>query len=647
MEKKIYIACVIIALFFSGCHTTPKYIKKVMASPRKTGCFYHFENTKKIKIWTDPKLVYKDMLVENCKWITLYRFGSSEVNVQSYDFLPFSEWKSYIIENLANVPISNFSNKGTLFLYDAKSNSFKEYNNVIWTGNVKNGKVDGKGFGYQVLNSRSNEFNVFEGLFSEGILQGTGKVKYYKQDDISLFNPKFVTERQYTNGINHNGMTWFKKDNLYGFVNSEGKIVYPPLFDSVYEFVEAGNAIVTKSGIDFLIDKVGNINFDFGKFKNALNPSPEYLDKTLDLYQKEPVFAKALESFFLKYAKEADKRGLLKLEGRASNLLPKIAEFRPEIDLHDNELLNILNEYGEDKAMWKKAYIENAFRILKRNDESMCSLSDDEGLLRKMRRVPLVSERIGHSTYRQKGVLFYHTNDYYAFFPDYYKDNEVIDAYKNNVGIKLGDNEDEYYFEDMKTLMQGLAVAKRIELDLLKTAEFYYSAINEFYYKLFEDAIAVARKYSKEPQIQQGCNRAVDFLNAKYDEVSKQMSLAYSHWKEVWERKEQSRVDEENRREIANSKLIDEGRSTSPSGELVQTSWLDPFSPYIREKNGVLYSKNGEKLAEYNIRYDKDKSFEYYYIVSCIKELDVVKHSYYEDYKKMISALEWQLDHIR
>ena len=131
MEKKIYIACVIIALFFSGCHTTPKYIKKVMASPRKTGCFYHFENTKKIKIWTDPKLVYKDMLVENCKWITLYRFGSSEVNVQSYDFLPFSEWKSYIIENLANVPISNFSNKGTLFLYDAKSNSFKEYNNVI------------------------------------------------------------------------------------------------------------------------------------------------------------------------------------------------------------------------------------------------------------------------------------------------------------------------------------------------------------------------------------------------------------------------------------------------------------------------------------------------------------------------------------
>ena len=46
-------------------------------------------------------------------------------------------------------------------------------------------------------------------------------------------------------------------NNLYGFIDLQGKIGIKTIYDNITEF-EVGNAIATKNGVYYVIDKEGN-----------------------------------------------------------------------------------------------------------------------------------------------------------------------------------------------------------------------------------------------------------------------------------------------------------------------------------------------------------------------------------------------------
>ena len=62
-----------------------------------------------------------------------------------------------------------------------------------------------------------------------------------------------------------------------------------------------------------------------------------------------------------------------------------------------------------------------------------------------------------------------------------------------------------------------------------------------------------------------------------------------------------------------NSTVVDENRSTSPSGDLIDLgSFLGSDSDYCYEKGGRIYNKDGDALLTYNIVFDSNKNFKYY-----------------------------------
>lgn len=75
--------------------------------------------------------------------------------------------------NGSNTGYSSLKTKGTVFIQE-KDNKITTYNGVLWSGNVKNGFIDGKGVGFLQSSTPLGNYVLFSGTFNCRSIRGSG-----------------------------------------------------------------------------------------------------------------------------------------------------------------------------------------------------------------------------------------------------------------------------------------------------------------------------------------------------------------------------------------------------------------------------------------------------------------------------------------
>ncbi|MBR4699374.1 MAG: WG repeat-containing protein [Prevotella sp.] len=255
----------ILSVLFSFCYcmAQEKQINEALTEGRGTGKPYHWEN-RKGKMLKPEKL--KEYARSHQIVILKYtseevgRFGDVATSVSSVDFIPKSEMAFYVYENMIGVPFSAQSNQnGTVFFFSPKDDQlFQRLDDVLWTGQIRNGRINGNGYGAKQLSS--NDYVAFMGTFVDGILQGTGLFRFYHcADQYGYFDKKGLREAQITTGNVSEGLTWVQSQGKYGYINNEGLMAIQPMFDKAGNF-QNGEAQVALGNVKFRINKQGQIN---------------------------------------------------------------------------------------------------------------------------------------------------------------------------------------------------------------------------------------------------------------------------------------------------------------------------------------------------------------------------------------------------
>ena len=209
------------------------------------------------------------------------KFGDVAHVVSSFDFYPKEDFLAYMFFSLskgftgAYPKYEDLVNRGSAYLYfeedrNNKDRMFYHYDNILWSGNVEDGLLSGKGRG---IVSNDTWVCCFDGEFEEGCPVGLTEFRwvawnqaysFFNSDGTYSANGKSnkVYNYAFTAGHYHDGMVWFKKGSQYGFLNAQKNAATSayirPEYKSVISDFSGGVAAVTRSnGEEILIDKNG------------------------------------------------------------------------------------------------------------------------------------------------------------------------------------------------------------------------------------------------------------------------------------------------------------------------------------------------------------------------------------------------------
>ena len=221
-------------------------------------CYFWVDGKEKMRIakgpWHDDLpdgdcLIIQSEGMRHCT-VSNGRFNSNS-RWKNHDGEAKSLWQKYyphfIFGQLVNFEqsLDDLKNTGvTQVLTFKESLKFVEIGNVRWSGEVRDGKIQGEGMGFANV---SGDYLIIRGKFRNGVLQGEGHFDYLKE--------KFLVET----GESHNGFTSFHVDGKYGFINELGYSSIPATYKSVVEpFNTEGYAIVMNNkNEEIKIDKYG------------------------------------------------------------------------------------------------------------------------------------------------------------------------------------------------------------------------------------------------------------------------------------------------------------------------------------------------------------------------------------------------------
>ncbi|MCR4930987.1 MAG: WG repeat-containing protein [Bacteroidales bacterium] len=264
--KRTYTFILLLALTATTVYAQDKLFKDALSQTRPTGCWYKWENTKDKQIKMEKVQAYarkNNLLLGKTTTKEVGRFGDIAVSAHTVEFIPPEEIPAYIIENLLDNTISAyyFQKKGAALVPDnpSKRQYFKWVNDALWSGNVVDGRIDGKGKGGKQIDAM--HYIAFDGTFKNGIPQG--EVKFYTYQagsQYEYYNSRNRGDKSEKFGTMKEGMTWFDKYYhgfiSYGFVDENGHVVVQPIFNTVTDYSN-GTATVTINKVQFDVDKQG------------------------------------------------------------------------------------------------------------------------------------------------------------------------------------------------------------------------------------------------------------------------------------------------------------------------------------------------------------------------------------------------------
>ena len=225
--------------------------------------------------------------------------GDKDMNVY---FVPKSEYQSYLHEynfnrsggikpedrNKRNLRGSDFKARGSAWLLERKTeDKFFKCSNMYWTGQVKNGLLDGKGDGYAIVKDGSVDvYYAVSGEFRNGhIIKAIISRGYEYRNSFS--HKEEYSSVKITIDPSHDGLRMLslikRRQDRYSqdyiaFINDNYQT--KARYDKIIKPFINGEAVVTDRGMNVVIDK----KFHFVKIVDGATKIPEkYFSFNMDL----------------------------------------------------------------------------------------------------------------------------------------------------------------------------------------------------------------------------------------------------------------------------------------------------------------------------------------------------------------------------
>lgn len=190
--KRILILIALISLQINGM-AQQKLFDEAISKGRQANGFYRIVNKKKKDVSVNGLKSYckrNGYLIGDYNCIDYQRFGSYVTVLDYFEFIDVSEYPKYVFNSMndSNTGYSSLKTKGTVFIQE-KDNKITTYNGVLWSGNVKNGFIDGKGVGFLQSSTPLGNYVLFSGTFNCGFPSFHATVKKLNvkdEDDMSI-----------------------------------------------------------------------------------------------------------------------------------------------------------------------------------------------------------------------------------------------------------------------------------------------------------------------------------------------------------------------------------------------------------------------------------------------------------------------------
>jgi len=184
------------------------------------------------------------------------RFGDKQTALDEFSFIPYNDYPAYVYAYTnSGLKYADLKQRGSCWLFVGEK--FLKFDNVLWSGEIKNGMLHGKGSGFWV-DDNNRFFNYVKGEFQNGLPVGQQSVMNYKlkasqPDDVSFSLTSNVEVGRLSNGL----ASFSVSGGKWGFVDAVGAIVIPPSFDSVIKEFSNDRAEVVSSDKEIIINKQG------------------------------------------------------------------------------------------------------------------------------------------------------------------------------------------------------------------------------------------------------------------------------------------------------------------------------------------------------------------------------------------------------
>lgn len=201
-----------LSLVNSASFAQEKLFKEALEKGLKYGT-YVIENTKKKDISKSDVMNYaktQGFIVGRISEVRKIRFGDVSLIVDKMEFIDPKYYPAYVFYSIAGsgVDFNSLKGKGSFYLptqekiykesaipfvsvLSGTRTNFNRYDNAMWSGNVSNGLIDGKGVGFIIM--PKGKYIKFEGTFSQGFPTSEVIVKSVTKNDM---NNAVVSEKE-------------------------------------------------------------------------------------------------------------------------------------------------------------------------------------------------------------------------------------------------------------------------------------------------------------------------------------------------------------------------------------------------------------------------------------------------------------------
>lgn len=257
MIKKVFLAAVLL-LMVSGLQAQKKLFDKAMKNGRH-GLYYVIDNSRKKRNINESDL-YKyafnnDYLIGNVEYQYVNKFGEMTTLLETFEFIPRLEYYELAYSSMpveGKIPFSELKQVGSAYLFrgianfDGSITDYKsqidmvnfsyllEYNfknayyfiridSVFWSGNIKNGKLDGTGVAFgKMENNRNNLCFFLKGTFENGFPVGQNTFYWYEGSRFKNFDSYKTVPQSFSLSHFENGKAYFEGDGTKGYIDSHG-----------------------------------------------------------------------------------------------------------------------------------------------------------------------------------------------------------------------------------------------------------------------------------------------------------------------------------------------------------------------------------------------------------------------------------------
>ena len=285
--KKILIALAFTAMYLPALSQKIKDFEKALANGRGLGKAYWFDMSQvkpekakqiardnnyiiteieNVRVKFVPKAEYDAYVDErNFTQKCLYEYAKKAEWHDDYICGKGEDWNYYDLSSYywfdyknASTDIKGkvFKQKGTAYLYD--EGKFLKLTDIHWSGNTKNGLLEGHGYGYLITNEGEKTiYRSIIGSFNNGIPGST----MFMAKSIAVKNRRW-TQKPFEQSIVEYGVGSFSEglapvtiaipasrgrsaSQSVGFVDQQGNLVIPAMYNSLVSGFVNGEAIVT------------------------------------------------------------------------------------------------------------------------------------------------------------------------------------------------------------------------------------------------------------------------------------------------------------------------------------------------------------------------------------------------------------------